>query len=606
MHRTIGVVALLAIAACSSGEDPAPSVAPPPPPTPATPPPPPPPPTRAGPLCTYHGVCWASPFPQGNALHAVRALAADRVVAVGDRGTVLTFDGTSWALEDVPTRERLLDLASAPTGELFAVGEHGTVLRRDAAGTWTALTSGTEARLHGVVALGASDVVAVGDGGLALHFDGSAWTRETLPADLPEGTDLIALAHGGDATYALGARGTDAAPERLVLARDAAGWRALSTVTGDDAGSIVVLADGTLVLSGSGAHHGDGSTWRERSFGSDRPLDALFVAGPDDVWAAGYEGRIAHWNGHAWTRAELPTVLDADDVDGTGPSDVWVVGEHGLVAHFDGLGWSVVSQGTANRLEGVGGLAPNDVWVVGDHASLHFDGQTWSPGGLDGLAELELEALGTSVGALFAVGADGAIRRYTSAGWAEEASGTTTKLEGVWASGADHAIAVGGSEWTERAGGTWTAIVDRPAATGVWGSAPTDVWAVGGGGIEHFDGTAWTPVAGTESTPLVAVWGSGPRDVWAVGADGHVLHFDGTGWAASEGVTTQDLVGVWGRAPDDVWAVGEHGTLLHWDGTRWRWRDSGTDELLHAVWGGPDGPAWIVGHGGVVLRLDAP
>ena len=113
MSRALVVAATLAcLAACAEHEAPpmpTPSIVPEP-----APPPPPPPPTRAGPLCTYHGVCWARPGPQGNALHAVRALASDHVIAVGDRGTVLAWNGHEWSLEDTPNRERLLDVAIAP------------------------------------------------------------------------------------------------------------------------------------------------------------------------------------------------------------------------------------------------------------------------------------------------------------------------------------------------------------------------------------------------------------------------------------------------------------------------------------------------------------
>ena len=559
---------------------------------------------RPGPLCTYHGVCWASPLPQGNALHAVRALAADRVIAVGDRGTVLAWDGHVWSLEDTPTRERLLALVQAPGGDVFAAGEHGTILRRGSGGTWTAMASGTEATLRAIVAVAGNDVLAAGDG-LALHFDGTGWTRETLPAaDVPDGTSLAALARQESTLYALGARPLvdGGAPQRTVLARDASGWHALSTVAAD-VGSLCALPEGKFVLSGSSARHGDGRTWQEHSFGTDRPLDAIWCARNDDAWAAGYQGRLAHWDGQTWRHEELKAKLDVNDLDGTSPTDIWAVGEHGLIAHRDATAWTIVSSGTTSRLEGVAGLAREDVWAVGDHVALHYDGKVWAPGGGAAPANAELDALGGGTSALFAVGSKGAIRRYASGAWTSEPSGTTTTLEGVWASDDAHAIAVGG-EWTQSDGKTaWKRIPDRPWATAIWGASASDVWAAGHHGLEHWDGNGWGPVAGTESAALFAVWGASRDDVWAAGAAGRVLHYDGTHWSPVDAGSAQDLLAVWGRSASDVWAAGEHGTLLHWDGGHWRWRDSGTDERLHGVWGAPGGETWIVGHGGVVLRM---
>jgi hypothetical protein len=543
-------------------------------------------------------------LPQGNALHAVRALAADRVIAVGDRGTVLAWDGHAWSLEDTPTRERLLAIEQAGSGDVFAVGEHGTILRRaSGAPSWSARASGTQATLRAIAATAANDVLVGGDG-LALHFDGTSWTREALPvADVPDGTSLVALAQHDGTIDALGSRTLDGgAPQRTILARDASGWHALSTVAAD-VGSLCDLPDGTLVLSGASARHGDGRTWQERPFGADRPLDALWCPRADDAWAAGYQGRLAHWDGHAWHREELSTKLDLFDLDGTSPGDVWAVGEHGLIAHRDATAWTIVSSGTTTRLEGVAGLAREDVWAVGDHVALHYDGRSWTPAGPGAPADAELDALGGSRSALLAVGSKGAIRRYAGGAWTSEPSGTKATLEGVWASDDAHAVAVGG-EWTQSDGAaTWKRVANRPWATAIWGASASDVWAAGERGLEHWDGTQWGPVAGTEATPLFAVWGVSQNDVWAAGASGHFLHYDGARWSPVEAGTTQDLLALWGRSGSDVWAVGQHGTLLHWDGAHWKWRDSGTDERLHGVWGAPGGDVWIVGHGGVVLRM---
>jgi hypothetical protein len=372
------------------------------------------------------------------------------------------------------------------------------------------------------------------------------------------------------------------------------------------------------VLSGSSARHGDGKTWQERSFGSDRPLDAIWCARSDDasptaagadassiaanVWAGGYEGRLAHWDGQGWHHEELAAKLDVDDLDGTSPSDIWAVGAHGLIAHRNATAWTIVSSGATSALEGVAGVARDDVWAVGDHVALHYDGKVWAPAAPPAPADVELDALGGSNGVLFAVGSKGAIRRYASGKWTSESSGTTATLEGVWMSDDAHAVAVGG-EWTQSDAATkWKRITDRPWATAIWGASASDVWVAGKRGLEHWDGARWSPVGGTDS-PLFAVWGVARDDVWAAGASGKVLHFDGTRWSPVDAGTTQDLLGVWGRSASDVWAVGNHGTLLHWDGAHWRWRDSGTDEVLHAVWGAPGGETWIVGHGGVVLRI---
>lgn len=577
-----------------------PQTAPPPPPIAApVPPPPPPAPERAGPTCTYHGICWASPLPQGNTLRAVRAIARDSVIAVGDRGTILRWDGRTWALEDAPSRERLHDVWAGATGVL-AVGDRGTLLRRGEDGSWTAIPSGTESALRAIAGGGTSDAWAVGDDGTILRVSGATATREPMPAGVPGDASIVDVAgDGAGALYALAIH-TAASGDRArtLMSRTADGWSALPAPAGD-VSSVWVDPSGALVLGGDQAGHGDGTSWRRRSFGVDRPLDVIWGAAADDAWAAGYEGRLSQWDGSRWREATLGTTLDVLALSGTSASDVWAVGEHGLVAHYDGEAWAIVSSGPTARLEGVHGLSAHDVWAVGDHVSLHWDGSTWSVAGPD---DVELEALSGSGDVLVAVGVDGAIRRWRRGLWSSEPTGTSAKLAGVWLRDPSHAIAVGGDGWVEQDEATWHPVAERPAATAIWGASASDVWAVGADGISHYDGRAWSAVAGTAGDALFGVWGRAASDVYAVGAGGRVLHWDGAAWSAAAVPTTQDLLGVWGRAQDDVWAVGHHGTIVHWDGRTWSWRDSGTDELLHAVWGAEGGDVWIVGHGGAILR----
>jgi hypothetical protein len=583
---------------------------PPPPPTPPPPPavveaPPPPPPVRPGPTCTYHGVCSASPLPQGNALNAVVALAPDHVVAVGDRGTILVWNGAAWALEDAPTRERLLDVWAGVDGDLWSVGDHGTVLHRtttDGVVAWTSVPSSVELTLRAIGGRSITEIWAGGDEGFLARWDGSTWTREALPAEVTASMSIVDVAsRAPDTLYAL-ARSTLASgpADAVLMTRTAAeGWRVTYTID-DDLSAIWIDPAGELVLAGERARHGDGVEFRRRDFDTDRPLDAIWGAAADDAWAVGYEGRIAHWTGSAWRDASLETTLDFHAIAGTSATDAWAVGEHGLVARLGADGWTIQSSGPTARLEGVFGASASDVWAVGDHAALHFDGGTWSALGPD---DVELEALSGAAGIYVGVGAEGAIRRFANGAWTTERSGTHEKLEGVWVIDATHAIAVGASVWLQQDGSDWRAIEGRPPATSVWGSSANDVWAVGPDGIEHWDGAAWSHASGIPEGPLFAVWGRAANDVWAAGASGRLLHFDGGTWTASESGTTQNLLGLWGRAANDVWAVGHHGTLLHFDGTSWRWRDAGTDELLHAVWGADTGDVWAVGHGGSVLRI---
>ena len=161
---------------------------------------------------------------------------------------------------------------------------------------------------------------------------------------------------------------------------------------------------------------------------------------------------------------------------------------------------------------------------------------------------------------------------------------------------------------------------DRPfgALSGVWGSAPDDVWTVGGldeGQIHHYDGQQWSLVKVPAGTPLLSwVYGFGRDDVWAVGTKGSALHYDGKTWETVETGTTEDLWGVWGASADDLWVVG--GTVGDGDPALLRIvkgkfetfpldKEENTRDAtsLFKVWGIGDA-VFAVGEAGLILRWD--
>jgi hypothetical protein len=57
--------------------------------------------------------------------------------------------------------------------------------------------------------------------------------------------------------------------------------------------------------------------------------------GPNDVYAAGFDGVLLHCDGRAWSPVPLGTT-EGPGVFGVGPSDVFVVGGGGMILHQGG------------------------------------------------------------------------------------------------------------------------------------------------------------------------------------------------------------------------------------------------------------------------------
>lgn len=201
---------------------------------------------------------------------------------------------TGWCLEATPggATPLLHGVWAVDASTVFAVGDGGAIYRRASEG-WSQMASGTTANLRGVWAASASDVWAVGLGGTLLHFDGAAWTQ----------------------------------------------------ITG------VTTSD----------------------------LDAVWGSATNNVWFCG-SSAVLRWDGTRYTSTGFTGTLLS--VSGTGPNDVWVTGENTNLHHFTGTEWITVNPGagTTSLLE-VLALATNDVWVtsfVPTKETLHFTGgKSW-------------------------------------------------------------------------------------------------------------------------------------------------------------------------------------------------------------------------------------
>lgn len=275
-----------------------------------------------------------------------------------------------------------------------------------------------------------------------------------------------------------------------------------------------------------------------------------------------------------WCR--LSPALDtraATSVYASSTSGLWIAGEQGALLRVEGEETTTALLAADTHIEAMSGTGAGDVWVVGlDSEVLRYDGET-----------LKVVAARTDVWSylLFDV-------------WVAEP-------EDVWAVGSDEN---GYGVLLRYHDGDWRAYESPTPSwlTGVFGSAPDDVWAVGEAGvILHWDGARWQKVPSDSAAWLSDVWAYDADEAWIVGAGGTVLRYDGERWRAVDSGTTRFLHAVFGVA-DDVWAVGDAGTALHFDGASWTDLSIAAERALRDVQVTDTGEVWVVGDEGAVLR----
>lgn len=135
-----------------------------------------------GNILRYNGSTWikdTSPTTQN--LQAVHTVSANEAWAVGAAGTILKWDGSTWATFTSPTATQLnhinmLDATGGGTATTgVAVGNSGVTLRYNGS-SWSTQTSCTSGNLFGSAIINTNDIWSVGASGVSCHWNGSTWS----------------------------------------------------------------------------------------------------------------------------------------------------------------------------------------------------------------------------------------------------------------------------------------------------------------------------------------------------------------------------------------------------------------------------------------------
>jgi hypothetical protein len=207
--------------------------------------------------------------------------------------------------------------------------------------------------------------------------------------------------------------------------------------------------------SGSGLrYYYDGTNWTRQSSGTSTLMSAIGVGkaagidqGPAHWWACGRAGITyrAHYPNHFerfyWDTTSAPVAQVSNDLNacgGTDTTDVFAAGSNGFLAHFNGNAWAYApyTTNTTVTLNGIthcGGASATDWWLVGDagvirHAASPFTTFTEQVSGTTATLYGVDAASCTDV---YAVGAGGTILHYNGATWAAQSSGTIQLLGSV-------------------------------------------------------------------------------------------------------------------------------------------------------------------------------
>jgi len=186
----------------------------------------------------------------------VFGFSADDVFLVGNRGTIVHWDGGAWTIQETPTDDQLWGVWGAAPDDVYAVGGSGrrgseAVLLHYDGVSWSDVDFGELDRetraLFKVWGSGPDDVVVVGQRGVVIRWDGSEWTQHLVGTT----EDLISVWGTG--------------PDRV--------------------GIVGGRSNGVLVTW-------DGSEWHNEPLSPIPGLNGIWMRDPDVIHAVGIEGTI--------------------------------------------------------------------------------------------------------------------------------------------------------------------------------------------------------------------------------------------------------------------------------------------------------------------------
>jgi len=575
-------------------------------------------------ILSQTGWYWQNPLPQGNILWDIcdDANNPGRLFAVGDHGTILKKENLSdWQIIEQGNFDHLYSVHFK--GDYgWAVGLNGTILQNiDGVGTtWYPLNnSGTDKMLLSVFFFDQLNGWIVGQDQTILHTSdgGSHWNSQyTTGSDHYFSVYFTSLLNGWIAgatgSYGIILKTTDGGTtwtNSLVPTNRMNSIKFINENTGcvvGDAGKIFTTTTG-------------GTSWNLAISNTATDLQDFDMNSSGEGWAVGYDGIIIHTTnfGSDWNVETSPTAQTLYGIEGD-----YAVGWAGTLLHR-GVNWELVSEGYTNNLSGMDfDIFTNDGYVVGaDGLILKTTdaGISWLPEDSHTNYDLyDIEALYTC--SYFdpdgvAVGEYGTVILRYSGNWQHKDILSTDKLHDVYLAGFSGQMFVAG-EWgriwkTSNYGDNWYLKHEN---TGYhlyaidFGSSQIGYAAGMSGAVLKTtdDGETWFDISPGGMYSFRSIdfrYGRG----CVVGLDGCIFRTTDGGETWIEilpKVTNETLNKVKFVDENRGWIVGDNGTILITTngGVNWYKQDSPSNGYLTSVQFPETGIGWICGWDGAILH----
>lgn len=284
---------------------------------------------------TCHGWCPENLPGVTSNLNGLYGFASNRLVAVGDGGIILQWNGSGWTRLTSSITTNNLRGISGFNGTLgFAVGDAGTILRTTDGGTgWAVLPAVAAVQLRSVWIASMTEAYAVGDkinnNYPWLIYDGTTWGNPGLG-----GLDHAwnsAYGVGPGQYYIVGASGRAVVSVPLLNATNVDGAPELRGIFGLSHLTMTAVGGGGTIVRYMPATR----TWSSmnRLSAASPNLRAIHGTGPTRMVTVGEGGTVWTYDGNTWSVEQTPMTTQLNAVFLISNEEIFVVGQGGLIYH---------------------------------------------------------------------------------------------------------------------------------------------------------------------------------------------------------------------------------------------------------------------------------
>ncbi len=344
----------------------------------------------AGRLYRYAGgscspKCWTQIDLSGvtQSVRAIWGSASDDLWAVGNNGLILRYDGQSWSRSPYTraplTTGTLLASYGVPNNQNSALqifGPADTNLTTDPSNIVPlAGFSTTSQGINAVYGLSANEIMAVGNSGLVMRYNGTTWT--TIPSGTTNSLTGVYINNSPRYYYIAGANGFIARADQTLSGFTPQTKNVPPAPNPNTSTQYFYSLAGSSYLnlyatsySGVIYRTTDGLTWNQ-ILPAPNLTETYFVAyyhpGAFRVYLGGSNGQLIYYTGASFQSLTTGTTASIYSMWGTtGTQAMWVGGTGGTILKYDGTTFTPLKTGVPGTIRTLWGNNLTDIWAAGD------------------------------------------------------------------------------------------------------------------------------------------------------------------------------------------------------------------------------------------------